>query len=136
MTDLSFTQEYFLCAVNSKGALPVLSSDVTASCLVAGGIMELTRHGYIAVDGKKAITIAKPLGSNLPYLKPIYDTIESFKKSKKVESVLEAFALSVGLACGRQPHQELFQQSRSHKDEKPRQRDTEQRCICFREGHL
>ena len=93
MNDLSFTQEYFLCAVNKKGDIPILSSDAIC-CLVAGGIMELTKHGYIAIDEKKKITISESWDDRLPYLKPLYDTIDSFKKSKKTEAVLEAFALS------------------------------------------
>ena len=93
MNDLSFTQEYFLCAVNKKGDLPILSSDAIC-CLVAGGIMELTQRGYIAIDDKKMITISKSWDDSLSYLKPLYDTIDSFKKSKKTEAVLEAFAMS------------------------------------------
>ena len=95
MKKLSFTQEYFLCAVNKKGELPVLNSSSIASCLVAGGIMELTEHGFISKDEKKNIIISKPWNNSLPYLAPIYDTIASYKKPKKVQALLESFALGI-----------------------------------------
>lgn len=95
MNNLSFTQEYFLCAVNKKGDIPFLSSNVTASCLVAGGIMELSKHGFIARDDKKKIIVTKSWDNSMPYLAPLYETIASFKKNKKIQAVIEAFALSV-----------------------------------------
>ena len=95
MKKLSITQEYFLCAVNKKGELPTLSSSEIASCLVAGGIMELTKLGFISKDEKKKIIINKPWNNSLPYLAPIYNTIASYKKPKKAEGLLESFAFSV-----------------------------------------
>ena len=95
MKNLSFTQEYFLLAVNGKGELPFLSSSEIACCLVAGGIMELTRNGYVIQDENKKLTLIKSWDNSLPYLTPIYNVIESFKEAKKVEAVVEPFALAV-----------------------------------------
>ena len=95
MKHLSFTQEFFLCAVNKKGKLSLVFSNDSAVCLVAGGIMELTKHGYIARDGKKKIMISKPWDNCLPYLTPMYEKIASYKRNPKVETILEAFALSM-----------------------------------------
>jgi hypothetical protein len=91
---LSFTQEYYLCAINDKGNLPVLDTE-GAICLLAGGIMELTQQGYIEHDDKKRLIIAKPWDNALPYLKPLYDTVASFKKPQRIDGVLGAYETSL-----------------------------------------
>ena len=94
MKQLSFTQEYFLCAVNSKGDVPVMTSSEIAACLVAGGIMELTEQGLIARDEKKKIAVIAPWDNARPYLKPLYDTIAANKKSKGVDRIVEPYTFS------------------------------------------
>ncbi|MDR2156235.1 MAG: GPP34 family phosphoprotein [Clostridiales Family XIII bacterium] len=94
MKALSFTQEYFLCAINENGNLPVLDSEISV-CLLAGGIMELTRQGYIGHDEKKRFAAAKPWDDTLPYLKPLYDTVAAFKKPQKIDGIVGAYETSL-----------------------------------------
>ena len=93
MSYLSYTQEYFLCAVNNKGEIPVLSSSDIAACLVAGGIMELVSGGFVERDEKKRFVIIRPWNGSLAYLKPLYDTIASAKKNKGA-GVVDSYAFS------------------------------------------
>jgi hypothetical protein len=90
---LSYTQEYYLCAVNDRGKLPTLETE-TATCLLAGGIMELTQQGYLSYDEKKRLVIAKPWDDALLYLKPLYDQVASFNKPQKIDGVLGAYELT------------------------------------------
>jgi len=82
MGNLSFTQEYYLCAVNSKGNSPIDGGEFTA-CLVIGDTMELLSRGLIAKDEKDRFSVAKPWDGSLPYAKPMYDLIASAKKPRK-----------------------------------------------------
>ena len=93
MNYLSFTQEYFLCAVNSKGEIPILSTSDIAACLVAGGIMELVSEDFIERDEKKRFIIVRPWDGSLPYLKPLYDSIASSKKGQGA-GVVGSYAFS------------------------------------------
>ena len=95
MNKLSFTQEYFLCAVNKNGELPFLSSSDVATCLVAGGVMELARQGLVVRDEKKKFSAAKTWDGSLPYLKPLYDTVAAFKKSKGAQGIVDPYAFSL-----------------------------------------
>ena len=75
MTTLSFTQEYFACAVNEKGKAPLIKETEIMACLVVGGIFELTIDGCIqAAKGEKYIPI-KPLPKEKKYLQSVYDVI-------------------------------------------------------------
>ncbi|MDR2197184.1 MAG: GPP34 family phosphoprotein [Coriobacteriales bacterium] len=94
MKTLSFTQEYYLCAINDRGNLPVLDTEI-ATCLLAGGIMELTQQGYLSYDEKKRFVVAKPWDDALPYLKPLYDQVASFKKPQKIDGVVAAYEASL-----------------------------------------
>ncbi len=86
MKTLSYTQEYFMCAVNSKGNIPAL--DVTFPvCLVAGGIMELLSHGYITRFEKDKLVAGKTWDDYLSYLKPLYETIAASKKPKDAKAI-------------------------------------------------
>lgn len=58
MKTLSYTQEYFLCAINKKGNIPALD-DTFPVCLVVGALMELLNHGYITRDEKINLLSAK-----------------------------------------------------------------------------
>ena len=87
MGNLSFTQEYYLCAVNSKGNSPLDGGEFTA-CLVIGDIMEMLGQGLIAKDEKNRFSIAKPWDDSLPYTKPMYDAIASSKKPREASALL------------------------------------------------
>ncbi|SHI17676.1 Golgi phosphoprotein 3 (GPP34) [Sporobacter termitidis DSM 10068] len=85
MKDLSFTQEYLLCALSPKGAVPAFKSTEVNACLVAGGLLELLYLRVIAIDEKKKITVEKDLGQDGLHLEPLYRTI----KTGKVMSVTD-----------------------------------------------
>lgn len=44
MNDLSITQSYYACAVNRRGAFPLLAEE-RQICLVAAGLIELRLAG-------------------------------------------------------------------------------------------
>ncbi len=90
MKTLSYTQEYFMCAISSKGNVPILDV-VFSTCLLAGGIMELLYHGYIVRTPKGKLVISKPWDEGLPYLKPLYETILGFKKPKDAKGVASVY---------------------------------------------
>lgn len=91
METLSFTQEYFLCAINSKGNIPLLKDVEIPVCFIAGGIMELLNHGYIARVEKDKLVADQTWDDGLPYLKPLYDAIASSKKAKDAKNFTLAF---------------------------------------------
>ena len=49
MKDMTLTQEYFTCAVNSKGKISSLSIERQV-CLLAAGLLELQMEGCISID--------------------------------------------------------------------------------------
>ena len=88
MNDLSYTQEFYLCATDKKGKV----SSTEKICLAAGGISELLNGGYIKRDEKQRLIVAKPWDDTLPYIKPIYDTIATLKKPHSSYDVLTMFS--------------------------------------------
>lgn len=79
MKDLSFTQEYLLCALSPKGAFPALKSTEITVCLVAGGLLELLHLHVISIDEKKKIIVEKDLEPNEFHLEPLYTEIKNSK---------------------------------------------------------
>ena len=69
MKDMTLTQEYFTCAVNSKGKNIKLLSIERQVCLLAAGLLELQMEGCISID-RKQICIAAPLPAAKQYLAP------------------------------------------------------------------
>lgn len=88
MSELSYTQEYFLCAVDKKGSIPAYKSAQAPACLLVGGIMELFGKGFIAHDEKNKLVIAKPLDDTLRYLKPLY---EIFQEPQDAAGIAESY---------------------------------------------
>ena len=88
MGKLSYTQEYFLCAVNTKGEL---KTDAIHSALFAGALLELHENGFLEYTGneKELVVVSKPLDNDFAYLKPLYDYIESQKKPMKRKALPE-----------------------------------------------
>lgn len=91
MKDLSITQEYLICAVNSKGKISGFGSEKLI-CLIASGLLELQLEKCIKIDKKRVVVI-----DNLPderlYLKPLYDFVNQ-QKPVKLEKILEAYNYS------------------------------------------
>ena len=84
MRTLSYTQEYFLCAINGKGRISVSAGKL---CLIVSGITELVGRGYIARDGKEKLVAVQGWDNGLPYLKPLYETIAAFKKPRRIGEI-------------------------------------------------
>ena len=58
MRDLSITQEYLICTLNKKGALP--STNPKASvCMIIGGLLEMQMEKCISMEDKKVIVSAE-----------------------------------------------------------------------------
>ena len=94
MQTLSFTQEFYLCAVNSKGTVPFLRDVEVPACIIAGCLMEMINHGYIVLGDKKKLNTGKAWDDEIPYVKPLYDVIVSSKKAKKLKDVALEFWVS------------------------------------------
>lgn len=91
MKDLSFTQEFFLCALKPKGSTTLTGSIESSTCLLAGVLLELLMDGYIAIDDKKKVLINQELSSDKMYLASIYEFIQN-NKPMKVETIAEKYA--------------------------------------------
>lgn len=91
MKDLSITQEYLICAVNSKGKISGFGSEKLI-CLIASGLLELQLEGCIKID-KKKVTVMNNLPEERLYLKLLYDFVNQ-QKPVKLEKVLEAYNYS------------------------------------------
>ena len=87
MQPLSFTQEYFLCSVNDKGDIPMLYSSYVQAGLLVGGMLELLQHGYIRRDEQDHLRTGKDWDDQLPYLRPLYNTIVGLKKPRDIKGV-------------------------------------------------
>ena len=84
MKSLSYTQEYFLCAVNSKGNIASSNGGIP---LVVSSILELLNHRYITLDEKGRVIADKMWDDKLSYLKPLYETITSMKKPRPINEI-------------------------------------------------
>ncbi len=96
MKNLSFTQEFFLCALKPQGSTTLTNSTESSTCLLAGGILELLMDGYISIDDKKKMFINKDLSTDKMYLTPIYELIKN-NKPMKIETIAEKYAFDFTL---------------------------------------
>lgn len=95
MKDLSFTQEYLLCALSPKGAFPALKSTEITVCLVAGGLLELLYLHVISIDEKKKIIVEKDLGADELHLEPLYNAIKD-SKAMSIKDVASKYVFGSG----------------------------------------
>lgn len=91
MKDLAITQEYLICAVNSKGKISGFSTEKLV-CLIASGLLELQLEDCIKID-KKRVTVTNDLPDEKLYLKPLYDFVNQ-QKPVKLEKILAAYTYS------------------------------------------
>lgn len=82
MKELSFTQEYLLCALSPKGTLPALRQTEMITCLVAGGLLELLYSGTISINEEKKIVVLKELDRSQAHLEPLYAILTNRKPLK------------------------------------------------------
>ncbi len=90
MKNLSYTQEFFLCALKPQGSTTLTHSTESSTCLLAGSLLELLMDGYISMDDKKMF-VEKELSSDKMYLMPIYQLIKN-NKPMKIEAIAEKYA--------------------------------------------
>lgn len=91
MKDLTLTQEYLICTVNKKGALPGYSQEA-AACLVISGLLELEMEGCISIINKKISSHGK-LPEKLNSLKPLYSLVDK-KKPVKLQKIIDKYIIS------------------------------------------
>lgn len=91
MKDLSITQEYMICTVNGKGAIPGYNQKA-AACLIVSGLLEMQLAKCISINDKK-ISVCAELPGHMAYLKPLYNVINQ-RKTMKVEKAVEAYTIA------------------------------------------
>lgn len=91
MKDLSITQEYLICTVNDKGALPSFNQNA-AVCLILSGMLEMQLEKCIELKDKEVIVCGE-LPERMAYLKPLYDAINQ-GKPVKAEKIVETYTFS------------------------------------------
>jgi hypothetical protein len=96
MKTLSYTQKFYLCAINKKGNIPALTNHVHSG-IFAGSIMELLTHGYITLTEKDKLVSGKEWDNALPYLKSLYDVIVSVKKPQTANRIADIYLMSFGM---------------------------------------
>lgn len=92
MKDLAITQEYLVCALNSKGKISGVNIEKSV-CLIAAGLLELKLEDCINIENKK-VAVINSLPKEKFYLKPLYDLVNK-SKPIKLEKVLEEYLYSV-----------------------------------------
>lgn len=91
MRDLSIAQEYLVCTVNEKGALPACDQKA-AACLVLSGILEMELEKCISIQDKK-VSVCAPLPEHMSYLQPLYDALNP-EKPMKIEKIVETYTIA------------------------------------------
>jgi len=91
MKTLSYTQEYFLCAMNSKANTPFSLNPAFPACLIVGGIMELLDSGYIVHNGNDSLVAINEWDNGWPYLKPLYETVMTLRRANDVKGIIGVY---------------------------------------------
>jgi len=89
MKTLSYTQGYFLCAVNDKHNI---SSSSRRIALIVSGIIELLSHKYIVEEKKDKLVAGKEWDDSLSYLEPLYKTIVTSKKPLSIGGIVNSYS--------------------------------------------
>ncbi|MDR2567645.1 MAG: GPP34 family phosphoprotein [Bifidobacteriaceae bacterium] len=96
MQSLSFTQEYFLCALNPKGKAPLSLEGTFQACVLAGGIAELLDRGYFTLGQKDRLTPGLPWDGGLPHLVPLHAAIASSRKPPTAKDLADRYVVMSG----------------------------------------
>ncbi len=91
MKNLTFTQEFFLCALKPRGSTTLTGSLESSTCLLAGTLLELLMEDYIEIDDRKNVLINLALSPEKAYTAFIYEFIRN-NKPMKMESIAEKYA--------------------------------------------
>lgn len=90
MRDLSFTQEFFLCALKPSGSTVLVNPTESTVCLLAGALLELVTSSSVELDDKSRVFVKQTKKPKEEYLAFLYEFIQS-QKPMKVEKVAEKF---------------------------------------------
>jgi len=93
MTNLSYTKEFFLLSVNSKGNIPALKSTEIYASVFAGCMMELINTGMITKTDSGKFEIASDFDENYKHLYPLYEKIAATNKPVSMERLFERKSL-------------------------------------------
>ncbi|URZ88063.1 GPP34 family phosphoprotein [Floricoccus penangensis] len=91
MSDLSITQQYYICALNDHGVIPS-SYPAISGCIVAGSLLDMQLEDCIQIE-KKVVLISGLLSERLWYLKPLYDYINQ-SKPVKLSEIVQKFSFT------------------------------------------
>lgn len=83
MTDLTVTQEYFVCAAAKNGKI---SGTEKALCPVAAGLFELMLEGLVRFENKQFVPLVKVLPPEKATLEPLFRLLLS-QKALNVENL-------------------------------------------------
>lgn len=92
MRDLSISQEYYLCAVNEKGAISSFAAEKLV-CLVPSALLDMKLADCIEIENKR-VQVIGDLPEELSFLDSLYDFIH-VGKPVKVEKILEEYTYSM-----------------------------------------
>jgi len=93
MNNISFTKEFFLMAVNSKGDIPALKSTEIYASVFAGCMVELLNTGLISKTYSGKFQIEREFDENYKHLFPLYEKIDAFDKPISTERLFERKSL-------------------------------------------
>lgn len=93
MNRKSITQEYFILAVNEKGYMPSMRTDVSNAGLVAAGVMDFLLNEVITME-KRKITVMKELPEELGHLASLYTYLN--EKQRTIDKMMDDYMFSTG----------------------------------------
>jgi len=91
--NISYTKEFFLLSVNSKGNIPALKSTEIYASVFAGCMMELVNTGMITKTDSGKFAIASDFDENYKHLYPLYEKIAAASKPISMERLFERKSL-------------------------------------------
>ena len=100
MNNLSYTQEYFLCALNRRGTFAARQGMKISAYVLISGLMELTEQGYISKDRQNVLSASRPFEDKDSYLKPLYDAVACSGK-RELAALLDMYVSAIRSYGGR-----------------------------------
>jgi hypothetical protein len=91
MSNLSYTKEFFMLAVNKRGDIPTLKSAKVCACLFAGGIAELFFKKMISKDENGEFVSNNNFDENDIHLFPLYEVIKTANKPMNMQELVRSY---------------------------------------------
>ena len=102
MSNLSYTKEFFMLAVNKKGKVPYLSTTKVWYSLFAGSMAELYFKGMISKNENDEFVSNNTFDDNNMHLLPLYEVIKAADKPMTMQEIVHSYFKS---CCGKKPAQ-------------------------------